>query len=141
MRWGSTESRAETETRRAIWYVVEEIYRGWRVSPTPATVGTSVNGILVASYDFWYEDEDEDGSPDHSRRGAGMAGDHSASAHARCSGARVVRWGTNCRSYCRWGLRRQGRLLRRCGRPIHYVRHVSDEIEVTILLLHLTPGR
>ena len=70
-----------------------------------------------------------------------MAGDHSASAHARCSGMRVVRLGTNYRSYCRWGLRRQGRLLRRCGRPIHCVRHVSDEIEVTILLLHSTPGR
>ena len=53
----------ETETRRAMWYIVEEIYRGWRVSPTPETVGTSVNGILGASCDFWYEDEDEDGHP------------------------------------------------------------------------------
>ena len=70
-----------------------------------------------------------------------MAGDHSASAHARCSGTRVVRLGTNYRSYCRWGLRRQGRLLRRCEQPVHYVRHVSNEIEVTILFPHLTPGR
>ena len=68
-----------------------------------------------------------------------MAGDHSASAHARCSGTRVVRWVTNNRSYCRWCIRRQGCLLRRCGRPIHFARHVSDEIEVTILLPHLTP--
>ena len=54
----------ETETRRAMWHIVENIYRGWRVSPTLETVGTSVNGILGASYDFWDEDEeDEDGPP------------------------------------------------------------------------------
>ena len=59
----------ETETRRAIRYIVEDIYSGWRVSPTPETVGTSVSGILGASYDFWDEDEEvEDTSPDHSRR-------------------------------------------------------------------------
>ena len=43
---------------------VEEIYSGWKVSPTPEMVGTSVNGILGASYEFWDEDEeDEDGAP------------------------------------------------------------------------------
>ena len=59
----------ETKTRRAMWYIVgdpvEEIYRGWRVSPTPE--GTSVEGILAASYDFWdEEEEDEDAPSDHS---------------------------------------------------------------------------
>ena len=42
----------EVVTRRAIWHFVEEIYRGWRVSPTPETMCTSVDGILGASYDF-----------------------------------------------------------------------------------------
>ena len=39
----------------------EEIYRGWKVWPTPETVGTSVNGILGASCEFWDEDEEDDG--------------------------------------------------------------------------------
>ena len=43
----------ETETRRMMWDIVEEIYRDWKVSPTTET-----------SYDFWDEDdEDEDGHP------------------------------------------------------------------------------
>ena len=77
----------ETE-RRAIRYIVEEIYKGWRVSPSPETMGASVDGILGASCDFWDED-DGDGSPDHSHR---ILGDHSARAHARGSGMRVVKW-------------------------------------------------
>ena len=54
----------ETETRRAIWCTVEEIYSGWRVSPTPETVAICVSGILNATCDIWdVEEEDVDGSP------------------------------------------------------------------------------
>ena len=70
----------ETETRRTMWDIVEEICRDWKVSPPLETVSTSVNGILGASYDFW-DEEEEDGLPDHSCRGAGMGGGHSESAH------------------------------------------------------------
>ena len=35
----------ETETRRAIWYIVEEIYRGWRVSPSPETMGAWAQAV------------------------------------------------------------------------------------------------
>ena len=53
-----------TETRRTMWDIVEEIFRDWKVSPTPETVSSSVNGILGASYDFCDEDEEEeDGHP------------------------------------------------------------------------------
>ena len=80
----------EIETRRAIWYIVEEICRGWRISPSPETMGASVDRILGASYDFWDEDEEDgDGSPDQSHR---RVGDHSARAHARGWGTRVVKW-------------------------------------------------
>ena len=66
--WKSNEIQCqiETETRRTMWDIAEDIYRGWKVSPPPETVSTSVNGILGASCDFWDEDEkeeDEDGHP------------------------------------------------------------------------------
>ena len=68
--------------------------------PTPETVGTGVNGILGASCELWDEDEeDEDGPPNRSRRGAGTVGDHSESAHGTCSGTRVVRWETDYRCF------------------------------------------
>ena len=41
-------------------YILEEISRDWKVSLTPETVGTSVSGILGASYEFW-DEEEEDG--------------------------------------------------------------------------------
>ena len=52
----------ETETRRVIWYIVEEIFRDWKASLTPETVGTSVKRILGASYEF-RDEEEEDGPP------------------------------------------------------------------------------
>ena len=56
--------QTETETRRTIRDIVEEIYRDWRFSPTLETVSTSVSGVLGASYDFWDEgEEEEDGPP------------------------------------------------------------------------------
>ena len=51
----------ETDTCRAIWDIVEEIHRDWKIWPTAETVSTSVNGILGASHEFWDEDEEEDG--------------------------------------------------------------------------------
>ena len=42
---------------------MEEIYKDWKVSPTPETVSTSVNGILGASCDFWDEDKEEEDGP------------------------------------------------------------------------------
>ena len=53
----------ETETRRTMWDIVEEIFRDWKVSPTTETVSSSVNGILGASCDFWDEDEEEEDEP------------------------------------------------------------------------------
>ena len=53
----------ETETRRVIWDIVEEICRDWKVSPAQEMMSTSVNGILGASHDFWDEDEEEVDSP------------------------------------------------------------------------------
>ena len=122
----------ETETRRAIWCFVEEIYRGWTVSLPRDMVETSVNGILGVSNDFWDEDEeDEDGPPEHSRRGAGNGWRSFSICSRKMFGYVSSEMGTNFRSHRRWCIRRQGCLQRRCGRPVHYVRHVSDEIEVT----------
>ena len=42
--------------------IVEEIYRAWKVSPTPETVTTCVSWILGECYSFW-DDEKEDGPP------------------------------------------------------------------------------
>ena len=39
----------EVETRRAIRYIVEETYRGRRISPSPETMCTTVYGILGAT--------------------------------------------------------------------------------------------
>ena len=36
--------QVETETRRTMWDIVEEIYRDWKVSPPPETVSRSRNG-------------------------------------------------------------------------------------------------
>ena len=43
--------------------IVEEIHRDPKVSPTPETVSTSVNGILGAGCEFWDEDEEEEDGP------------------------------------------------------------------------------
>ena len=40
--------------------IVEEIYRAWKVSPTPETVSTCVSWILLECYSFW-DEEKEDG--------------------------------------------------------------------------------
>ena len=64
--WKSNDinGQIETNSRRTMWDMVEEIYRDWQVSPILETVSSSVNGILGASYDFWDEDdEEEDGPP------------------------------------------------------------------------------
>ena len=79
MRWRSTgksnetQRQIETETHRAIWDTVEEIYRDWKVSPTPETVSTSVNGIVGASLWVLGRGRGRGGrAPDHSCRGARM---------------------------------------------------------------------
>ena len=106
----------ETETSRAIWYTVEEICRGWRIPPTPEAVGTSVNGILGRGR-----------PPDHSRRGWRPFSDCSRKMFGYGSGE----MGTNFRSTS--GVYVGKNCLCRRGRPIHHVRHVSDETEFTIL--------
>ena len=54
----------ETETCRAIWYIVEGNLPRLESLANTGNVGTSVNGIVGASYEFWDEDEeDEDGPP------------------------------------------------------------------------------
>ena len=134
------QSQIETGTRRAIWYVVEEIYRSWGVLPTLETVG------YRCETEFWAQAmisgtrtrKMRKPTPDHSRRGAGMVGDNSESAHGMCS--RVVRWVTDCRCYSGGVYVDNDVFLRRCGRPLHYTRHASDDTEVIILLPHLTPA-
>ena len=68
--WKSNEIQCqiETETRRKVWDIVEEIYRDWKVSPTLETVSTSADGILGASCDFWDEDEEDEDGPDQLSR-------------------------------------------------------------------------
>ena len=45
-----------------MWDIVEEMYRAWKVMPTPETLSTDVSRILGECYSFW-EEEEEDGPP------------------------------------------------------------------------------
>ena len=45
-----------------MWDIVEEIYRAWKVMPTPETLSTDVSRILSECYSFW-DEEEEDGPP------------------------------------------------------------------------------
>ena len=75
-----TKCQIETEIRRNMCQIEEDICRAWKGSPTPETVSTNVSGILGECYSFW-DEEEEDGHPDHSYRGAGLVRDHSETAH------------------------------------------------------------
>ena len=70
----------KTEIRRKMWDIVEEVYRAWKVSPTPETVGTDVSGILGVCHSFLGRGRGR-WAPDHSYRGAGLVRDRSESAH------------------------------------------------------------
>ena len=62
--WKSNEieCQIQTEIRRKMSDIVEDIYRAWKVSPTPEMVSTHVSGILGECYSFW-DEKVEDGLP------------------------------------------------------------------------------